>query len=124
MIRRPPRSTLFPYTTLFRSGASVPASQLVSSLAPPKDGGAHGVTRPTFENAGDLLTRWREENVEYDFFTRDWTGENMVFELKSHPPLASLESFRQGWFYVQDPGTLLAARELGAQPGETILDLC
>src|SRR5690349_23096747 len=24
MIRRPPRSTLFPYTTLFRSGLSVP----------------------------------------------------------------------------------------------------
>jgi len=24
MIRRPPRSTLFPYTTLFRSGAAVP----------------------------------------------------------------------------------------------------
>src|SRR2546421_5846473 len=24
MIRRPPRSTLFPYTTLFRSGVSVP----------------------------------------------------------------------------------------------------
>src|SRR3712207_6959730 len=26
MIRRPPRSTLFPYTTLFRSFTSVPAS--------------------------------------------------------------------------------------------------
>src|SRR2546427_8111820 len=25
MIRRPPRSTLFPYTTLFRSGTEVPA---------------------------------------------------------------------------------------------------
>src|SRR5260370_3986090 len=25
MIRRPPRSTLFPYTTLFRSGSSAPA---------------------------------------------------------------------------------------------------
>jgi len=28
-------------------GASVPASRLVSSLAPPRDDGAHGVTRPT-----------------------------------------------------------------------------
>src|SRR3712207_7977076 len=28
MIRRPPRSTLFPYTTLFRSRAGVPASFL------------------------------------------------------------------------------------------------
>src|SRR2546426_3078313 len=27
MIRRPPRSTLFPYTTLFRSGAEVPGDR-------------------------------------------------------------------------------------------------
>ena len=75
-------------------------------------------------DAGKLVERWREENVEYDFFTRDWTGENLVFELKSHPPLATLPSFRDGWFYIQDPSTLLAVRELGPQPGETILDLC
>jgi len=76
------------------------------------------------KDAGDLLARWREENVEYDFFTPNWTGENLVFELKSHPPLKSLGSFRDGWFYLQDPGTLLAMRELDPQPGETILDLC
>src|SRR3712207_8341801 len=29
MIRRPPRSTLFPYTTLFRSQESIPISSLV-----------------------------------------------------------------------------------------------
>jgi 16S rRNA (cytosine967-C5)-methyltransferase len=75
-------------------------------------------------DAGKLVERWREENVEYDFFTRDWTGENLVFELKSHPPLATLPSFRDGWFYIQDPSTLLAVRELDPQPGETILDLC
>jgi 16S rRNA (cytosine967-C5)-methyltransferase len=76
------------------------------------------------KDAGDLLARWRDENVEYDFVRRDWFEENLVFELKSHPPLASLDSFRQGWFYVQDPGTLLAPAQLGAQPGETILDFC
>ncbi len=74
--------------------------------------------------AGKLLEKWREEDVEYDFVRREQLEENLVFELKSHPPLASLESFRQGWFYVQDPGTLLAACHLGAQPGETILDMC
>ena len=62
--------------------------------------------------------------MEYDFVRRDWLEENLVFELKSHPPLTSLASFRDGWFYLQDPSTLLAVRELGAQPGETILDLC
>jgi 16S rRNA (cytosine967-C5)-methyltransferase len=83
------------------------------------------VTRPSeFKDAGDLLTRWRDENVEYDFVRRDWLKENLVFELKSHPPLNSLASFRDGWFYIQDPGTLLAVCRLGPQPGETILDLC
>ena len=77
-----------------------------------------------FGDAGDLLARWREENVEYDFVRRDWLDENLVFELKSHPPLNSLGSFRDGWFYIQDPSTLLAACKLGAQPDETILDLC
>jgi 16S rRNA (cytosine967-C5)-methyltransferase len=76
------------------------------------------------KESGDLLTRWREENVEYEFFERDWTGENSVFELKSHPSLARLGSFRDGWFYVQDPSTLLAPMLLDPQPGETILDLC
>ena len=95
-------------------------------------------------DAAKLVERWREENVEYDFVHRDFLGgavspltadgahgvtrptdfENLAFELKAHPPLNSLGSFRAGWFYLQDPSTLLAVRELGAQPGETILDLC
>src|SRR3712207_7380414 len=33
MIRRPPRSTLFPYTTLFRSGASVQSGPAAGLLA-------------------------------------------------------------------------------------------
>ena len=75
-------------------------------------------------DAGKLLEKWRDENVEYDFVRREQLGENLVFELKSHPPLSSLASFRDGWFYIQDPGTLLAACKLGPQPGETILDFC
>jgi 16S rRNA (cytosine967-C5)-methyltransferase len=75
-------------------------------------------------DAGKLVEKWREENVDYDFVRREQLGENLVFELKSHPSLNSLASFRDGWFYIQDPSTLLAACKLGAQPGETILDLC
>jgi 16S rRNA (cytosine967-C5)-methyltransferase len=79
---------------------------------------------PKFTDAGDLLARWREEQVEYDFCTRDWTGENLAFELKAHPPLARLGSFRDGWFYVQDPSTLLAPVVLDPEPGDSVLDLC
>jgi 16S rRNA (cytosine967-C5)-methyltransferase len=75
-------------------------------------------------DAGRLIGKWREENVEYDFITRDWTGENLAFELKAHPQLTKLASFRDGWFYLQDPSTLLAPVLLGAQPGELILDAC
>ena len=79
-------------------------------------------------DAGRLIEKWREEDVEYDFVRRGFLSgpalEAVIFELKSHPPLASLESFRNGWFYIQDPGTLLAPLELAPQPGEAILDLC
>jgi 16S rRNA (cytosine967-C5)-methyltransferase len=98
-------------------------------------------------DAGKLLAKWRDENVEYDFvrgggrqtaaflaemessvphcgMPKAATLENLVFELKSYPPLNSLASFRDGWFYIQDPGTLLAVCKLGPQPGETILDFC
>src|SRR2546426_5616718 len=34
MIRRPPRSTLFPYTTLFRSGGRVPYDVLLADTDP------------------------------------------------------------------------------------------
>ncbi len=75
-------------------------------------------------DAGKLIERWREENVEYDFARQSFLPENTMFELKAHPPLATLPSFRDGWFYIQDPSTLLAPLELAPRAGETILDLC
>src|SRR2546430_5880533 len=37
MIRRPPRSTLFPYTTLFRSEAETPATAAVEQAPAPEE---------------------------------------------------------------------------------------
>src|SRR3712207_7742152 len=49
MIRRPPRSTLFPYTTLFRS-ARVPAPRRRRRpVAPPPEPHALGDRRPLFD---------------------------------------------------------------------------
>jgi 16S rRNA (cytosine967-C5)-methyltransferase len=73
---------------------------------------------------GQLLEQWRGEDVDYDFFRSDWIEENLIFRLREHPWLASLESFRSGAFYVQDPSTLLAVHLLDPQPGERILDAC
>jgi 16S rRNA (cytosine967-C5)-methyltransferase len=119
-----PPKTFARVNTLKFSGTGVsPVSFSATKLAAPmKHTGETPVPLP--RDAGDLLARWREENVEYDFFTRDWTGENLAFELKSHPSLSSLKSFRDGWFYIQDPSTLLAPQFLDAKSGETILDLC
>jgi 16S rRNA (cytosine967-C5)-methyltransferase len=75
-------------------------------------------------DAARLAARWQQEGIEFEERQWDWTGPGLVFELRRHPPLASLGSFQDGWFYVQDPGTLLAVRQLDPQPGETILDLC
>ena len=73
---------------------------------------------------GKLLERWRDEGLDYALLREDWFEDNLVFELRAHPPLAGLPSFRQGLFYVQDPSTLLAVRLLDPKPGETVLDLC
>jgi len=75
-------------------------------------------------DAERLLPVWRDEGVEYDFFHRDWFPVDTVFELKSHPPLSQLPSFQKGFFYVQDPSTLLAVTELAPRPGESVLDMC
>src|SRR5256885_12599973 len=51
MIRRPPRSTLFPYTTLFRSGR---IAERRSILLPPRPGflgGRSPVPRPEIQTA-------------------------------------------------------------------------
>ncbi|MCD8220527.1 MAG: 16S rRNA (cytosine(967)-C(5))-methyltransferase RsmB [Ruminococcus sp.] len=38
--------------------------------------------------------------------------------------LRHLPEFQKGWFYVQDLASQICALALGAEPGETILDLC
>lgn len=75
-------------------------------------------------DAGALWEAWRHEGIDFMGREWDWTGPHFVFELKSPPSLANCESFKRGLFYVQDPSTLLAVRELDPQPGENILDLC
>src|SRR5688572_31738847 len=55
MIRRPPRSTLFPYTTLFRS-LCIQALPQISILHRRFGGGAPAVALPAREPLGNTLT--------------------------------------------------------------------
>jgi 16S rRNA (cytosine967-C5)-methyltransferase len=75
-------------------------------------------------DAAKLATQWTTEHVKSAERTWEWTGGGLVFQLDLHPPLAGMRSFKDGLFYIQDPSTLLAVRELNPQPGESVLDLC
>jgi 16S rRNA (cytosine967-C5)-methyltransferase len=77
-------------------------------------------------DAPALLERWRlKDDVEYDFGRWDWLEEGVCFPIKAHRrPMTDWGTFQDGWFYAQDPSTLLSVVTLDPQPGETILDLC
>src|SRR5258708_26783135 len=57
MIRRPPRSTLFPYTTLFRSCRQYVAAELLQSA--PGEGSVHGgpIRQPCDSRERDVSAR-------------------------------------------------------------------
>src|SRR5690349_24210488 len=65
MLRPPPRSTLFPYTTLFRSLALAPATEhgqareLTSGSAhdDPRDRGTHAAEQRSEEHTSELQSR-------------------------------------------------------------------
>ena len=71
-----------------------------------------------------LTEAWKSEGVEFIPREFDWTGPDLVYEIQFRGALDSLESFQQGYFYVQDPSTLLAVNELNPQPKEAVLDFC
>jgi 16S rRNA (cytosine967-C5)-methyltransferase len=73
-------------------------------------------------NADALTSAWQNEGVDFKARQFDWAP--LVFELLKHPPLTSLPSFQKGLFYLQDPSTLLAPKNLEARAGEAILDSC
>jgi 16S rRNA (cytosine967-C5)-methyltransferase len=86
---------------------------------------------PTFARVNTLKTdpdslarRWESEGVRIHTRSWDWTANIPLFELESHPALATLPSFQEGLYYIQDPSTLLAVAQLDPQPHDDILDLC
>src|SRR3712207_6860375 len=91
MIRRPPRSTLFPYTTLFRSDAMDLRPLVV--LPGLVDLHAH---LPQIPNAGlgaglDLLT-WRSEEHTSELQSRQYLVCRLLLEKKKLPISRSLYS--------------------------------
>src|SRR5688572_31095098 len=67
MVRRPPRSTLFPYTTLFRSEFRL-ASGAAARRAPPRHRvlrRAHRLPRLSGRDAAEHQARWQRRSEEH-----------------------------------------------------------
>src|SRR3712207_7740412 len=60
MIRRPPRSTLFPYTTLFRSVLAQPRALQLAPLRPGRE-----CVPPHLTRRGELLARLHARSEEH-----------------------------------------------------------
>src|SRR5258707_2840472 len=79
MIRRPPRSTLFPYTTLFRScpGKPVPWLALFAPCSVPP-----GLVRALFRNEDE---RWRSEEHTSELQSRQYLVCRLLLAKNKHP---------------------------------------
>src|SRR5690554_7462472 len=75
MIRRPPRSTLFPYTTLFRSNLVVPHDLGMTTVLVVPDG-TKEVVREDWELSG-------RDDPHVDHVTDDLTGDRKSTRLNS-----------------------------------------
>src|SRR3712207_8658887 len=89
MIRRPPRSTLFPYTTLFRSdsrSSSCRDSSLVSTVTPPlppPNGRSSAAHLNVIQNASDCTS---------STFTRGWNRIPPLVGPRSEEHTSELQS--------------------------------
>src|SRR3989442_8176809 len=98
MIRRPPRSTLFPYTTLFRSHAQVPIKQRFSRLRHDHaidglNGAARGV--PGFPEEPRNPARGRSEEHTSELQSRPHLVCRLLLEKKNHSNVPQ--------YFAQDP---------------------
>src|SRR5690554_3334400 len=81
MIRRPPRSTLFPYTTLFRSEVQEKAKHIHFP-----DDEIDKTSKNTADEALDLHKEWIA--IQYDIIFGEGTFKKIY---KKYPDIASLE---------------------------------
>src|SRR3712207_8219503 len=79
MIRRPPRSTLFPYTTLFRSGLALDGRNPTLLHA---YGGFNVTTSPNFSSTRLALLEQRSEEHTSELQSRQYLVCRLLLEKK------------------------------------------
>src|ERR1035441_9016423 len=95
MIRRPPRSTLFPYTTLFRSlhSGALAAQEMGGSLTVHSDGAGLGARFRSEEHTSELQSL--RHLVFRPFFYND-TATTEIYTLSLHDALPISAQRRAG----------------------------
>src|SRR2546429_5349622 len=97
MIRRPPRSTLFPYTTLFRSFIIGDAERLVPQRANPE--AANALLKALEEPPPDtwfVLTSSRSEEHMSELQSRLHLVCRLLLEKKKHKRMDSVSKITRG----------------------------
>src|SRR3712207_8988595 len=96
MIRRPPRSTLFPYTTLFRSGSGIaPLMSMVRARAAAGDGPPvrllHSVRAPESAIfAAELARLARSEEHTSELQSRQYLVCRLLLEKKKQTQITQI----------------------------------
>src|SRR3712207_6957338 len=96
MIRRPPRSTLFPYTTLFRSDHVEPRMPLATGPPHPRAGTGHRALTATCTCAGGVCRPWgsiRSEEHTSELQSRQYLVCRLLLDKKTSL-LLPLSAFR------------------------------
>src|SRR3712207_7964052 len=88
MIRRPPRSTLFPYTTLFRSRASAPSTSPIS--CPNRAATLSGRSSCTRGVVGTSAASGRSEEHTSELQSRQYLVCRLLLEKKKTPPFLAI----------------------------------
>src|SRR3712207_7287802 len=83
MIRRPPRSTLFPYTTLFRSDVDVPTERAALDHELEDDVAFRGDARRHLHDDADRPVLERGQRVDIGAASRKGRSEEHTSELQS-----------------------------------------
>ena len=88
---------------------------LKNSQTPPPVTVLTNTVKTTFENLQEILL---EEGI------KTTPLENNFLVLHKPGDISRLGSFKQGLFFVMDPGAIHAVNAMNPQPGQTIIDVC
>src|SRR5690554_7336602 len=87
MVRRPPRSTLFPYTTLFRSRAGGPAAPRAPPAAPPP-----GRRHPLPDRKSTRLNSSHVRISYAVFCLKKKMANQLIAHFKDHPDVSQISA--------------------------------